>query len=331
MKDKVILVTGATGLLGYNLVKLLINRGGKVIALGRSEEKLIRCFNEYMGRDCFSYIASDISGLKLSIGRPVDYIFHAAGSIELKTMVEQPMNVVNPNCLGTVSCLEFLKEQEIRSGKRGRLIFFSSEAVYGKSIKDRRVTENDTEISDPLNVPRTPYSHSKRMGEIIANSYHRQYNTDSLSVRLGWVYGNAAIRPKQALFDFIQTALEGKDIIIRNANTPRRDNIFMKDAMEALFCVAENGTAGEAYNISSGGDKGNFASPAEIAELVADIVNEKQYTPRPVHVLYETELTEREGGIIMDNSKLKALGWDITTELRDGIEILIDEVKNNVY
>lgn len=331
MKDKSILVTGATGLLGYNLVKQLINRGGKVIALGRSEEKLHSCFNEYIGKDCFSYIASDISGLKLPIDEPIDYIFHAAGSIELKTIVDQPMNIVNPNSLGTISCLEFLKEQEIKSGKRGRLIFFSSEAVYGKSTKDRRVTEEDTETSDTLNSQRSPYSHSKRIGEVIVNGYHKQYNTDSLSVRLSWVYGNAKIRPKQALFDFIQTALEGNDIIIRNANTPGRDNICMKDAMEALICIAQKGTAGEAYNISSGGDRGNFASAAEIAEIVADIVNSKQYSAKPVHVLYENELSEREGGIIMDNSKLKMLGWDITTELRDGIEKLIYEVKNNVY
>lgn len=330
-KGKTVLITGATGLLGTNLSKELLKQGARVIALGRSKEKILSCFSEHIKSELFEYVAKDISEDLLEFSEPIDLIFHAAGSIELSTIINKPLDIILPAVQGSINCLELLKKQEQQTGKKGRFIYFSSEAIYGKENIDRYVGEKDTEISDSLQVQRAPYSHSKRMGELIVNGYVKQYDCDALNVRLGWIYGNAIYKPKQALYDFIYDALSGKDIMIKNGNTPRRDNLYMTDAISGLLTVAEKGKAGEVYNISSNGEKDNFAAPDEIAKIIAKIVNEKNLAQREISVNYENMPSVREGGIKMNNDKLKSLGWSVTTSLAEGMEKLIEEIKNNVY
>lgn len=329
---KTVLITGATGLLGSNLAKECLDRGARVIALGRSEEKLKGCFAEYCRPEAMAFIAADISDMDFSFTEPVDYIFHAAGSIEFKTIVNKPIDIIAPNVMGTIACLNLLRAQEQR-GNHGRLVYFSSEAVYGRGETDRTVSEDDTAYTDSLQMARAPYSHSKRMAEVIINGYVKQYGLDAVNVRLSWIYGSAKYRPKQALFDFIQQALAGKDIVIRNPNTPRRDNLYMADAMSALILAAEKGISGEAYNISSNGDKGNYAGADEIAEAIVDIINKKY--GKNLKVVYEFQPADhpskREGGVKMDNSKLKQLGWDVSVSLYEGMSKLIEEIKNSVY
>lgn len=328
LQGKTVLITGATGLLGSNLAKECLDRRARVIALGRSEEKFKRCFAEYYGTGAIVFVATDISDMDLRLNEPVNYIFHAAGSIEFSTIVNRPMDIIAPNVMGTISCLNLLRAQE-QGGNHGRLVYFSSEAVYGKDGTDRTVSEDDTGYTDSIQMARTPYSHSKRMAEVIVNGYVKQYDVDAVNVRLSWIYGNAKYRPKQALFDFIQQVLEGKDIIIRNPNTPRRDNLYMADAMSALLLVAKKGISGEAYNISSNGDKGNYAGADEIAEVIVDIINKKY--GKNSKVIYEFQPSKREGGVKMDNSKLKRLGWDVSVSLYEGMSKLIEEIKNSVY
>ncbi len=329
LQGKTVLITGATGLLGSNLARECLRRGAKVIALGRSREKIENCFAPYIGTPSFDCVPADIGKEPLQVQGPVDYIFHAAGSIEFNTIVNRPVDIIAPNVMGTISCLEYLRRQNEAGGGRGRLIYFSSEAVYGRDGTERAVSEKDTEFADALSAPRTPYSHSKRMAEVIVNGYVKQYDIDAVNVRFAWIYGNARYRPKQALFDFIEQAFAGKDILIRNPDTPRRDNLYMGDAMAALLLIAQKGMPGEAYNISSNGDKGNYAGADEIAEAVVAIANQK--TGKNVKVLYEKQPSGREGGVRMDNTKLKQLGWEVSTSLQDGMLKLIEEIENHVY
>lgn len=329
LQGKTILITGATGLLGSNLTKECLDRGARVIALGRSEEKLKGCFAEYLGTGSIVFVAADISNMDFLFSEPVDYIFHAAGSIEFKTIVNKPMDIIAPNVMGTISCLNLLRQTSPRGRGARRLVYFSSEAVYGRNETDRTVSEDDTAYTDSLQMARSPYSQSKRMAEVIINGYVKQYGVDAVNVRLSWIYGNARYRSKQALFDFIGQALAGKDILIRNPNTPRRDNLYMADAMSALLLVAEKGISGETYNISSNGDKGNYAGADEIAETIVDIINKKY--GKNSKVIYEFQPSKREGGVKMDNSKIKQIGWDVSVSLYEGMSKLIEEIKDSVY
>lgn len=329
--NSTVLITGATGLLGYNLaIRLLSSKKVRVIVLSRNEEKIRRCYASYINGNNFSYYVQDISNGLGVVKEHVDYIFHAAGTIERKYIENMPLDVISPNVFGIIKCLQFLKCQKDATGQNGRLVYFSSEAVYGKREMDCSVRERDTDYADSIESPRAPYSESKRMAEVILKGFVKQVGVDAVIARFSWVYGNAVFRPSQALFDFIELALRGENIIIQNPDTPRRDNIFMSDAMEALLVVALYGKNGEAYNISSNGEKGNYAGSDEIAELIVRYVNERQYAKRTVKVMYEKDASVRSGGIKMDNEKIKELGWQLKTDLESGLHFLVEEIRKTM-
>lgn len=331
--NKTVLVTGASGLIGSNLAKKLLQLGTvNVIALARSEEKLQRCFAEYMSNPNFSYFIQDIVEPLLYSGTEIDFIFHAAGPVEREIIKNKPLAVIAPNLIGTKNCLEFLREQEKQTGVRGRLVLFSSVTVYGNLSKEDYVaSEECTAISDCLESPKACYSQSKRMSEVIALAYYRQFQTDTVIARLSTVYGDTAIKPDTAFFEFINKAVLGENINLNHSKLARRDNIYVDDAVSALLCIAKRGEAGQAYNISSNGELGNFASVDEIAQIVVQIANEKYFSQlgHEIKVVYPLEEKKaREPGVRLDNTKLKSLGWGISTSLREGIEKVLERQFN---
>ncbi len=321
---KTVLVTGATGLIGSHLVDaLMLMENVNVIALSRSKEKLEKGFAEYIGRPNFQYISQDIAEpLKLK-GTIVDFVFHAAGPMERTIVFNYPLEVINANIIGTENCLNLLFKQQKEKNISGRLIIFSSVTVYGNNTDhDIKVTEEDTDITETLVSNSAPYSQSKRMSEVIALAHIKQCNSDAVIARFSTVYGNTRYMPDAAFFEFIKKAVAGEDIILNGNAFARRDNIYVNDAVKAILLLAIKGKTGEAYNISSGAELGNFAAVDEIASTIAKIANKKygRSEKEIVHVIRRIkDIDGRKAGLILDNSKLKSLGWKLETSVEQGI------------
>ncbi|MGN1106720.1 MAG: NAD-dependent epimerase/dehydratase family protein, partial [Huintestinicola sp.] len=254
------MVTGATGLIGSSLVCRLLKEGAVVIAMGRSMSKLERVFKNQLSLDnlcCYKGNAAE--GLSDDLS-DLDYIFHAASPISGKKINSKPVDTIVSNIDGARNCLEYLKDQKAKTGKSGRLVVFSSATVYGgASTEVKTVAENDTFLADMLSSGNIAYSESKRMTEALAGAYFRQYNVDTVIVRLSYVYGYSAEMPATAFYEFIKCALNGENITINAPKMARRDNIYLDDAVDGLLCTALNGKSGEAYNISSGGKAESYA------------------------------------------------------------------------
>ena len=75
--------------------------------------------------------------------------------------------------------------------------------------------------------------------------------------------------------EFINRALSGENITLRDSGVARRDNIYIDDAVSGILLLGLNGTNCEVYNVSSNGEMGNFAAVDEIASIIIDLVNEK--------------------------------------------------------
>lgn len=331
--NKTVLVTGATGLIGSHIVDKLMSYGDvKVIALSRSEKKLKTGFAEYNESDMFKMVAQDICN-PIQIQEPIDYIFHAAGPMEGKIIREYPVDVINPNIIGTINCLEFLKKQNKMINRDGRLILFSSVTVYGNNTNnDITVDETLTNITEYLESVSAPYSQSKRMSEVITLAYIKQYSIDAVICRFSTVYGSTRFIPDTAFFEFISKAINGDNIILNSSDLPRRDNIYIDDAVEGVLLVGTDGNIGEAYNISSNGDFDNYASVDEIAKYIISCVRE-DYGKRNIELIYKNNVsTKRKTGLKLDNKKVKALGWNINYSLKKGIkETLEDIINRQVY
>lgn len=313
-KGKVVLITGATGLIGSHIAKSLLSLDEiKVIVVGRSQQKLKKTFLDYVSSNKIDCLEHDVSlPLPLSLGK-IDYIFHAASPISGETIKTQPLDVINSNLSGTINCLEYLKKQE-----SGTMVVFSSATVYSANDPSHVAVESKTNMADCIDSPNAPYSESKRMIEVIANAYHKQYDVDTIIARFSYVYGYSANPSKTAFYEFINKAMSGEDLTLNKSGLPRRDNIYVDDAVRGLLHLCEIGASGETYNISSNADLGNYAAIDEIAKSIVREANKINGTN--IKVIYKSDGGERPEGLRLDNSKMKSTDWKVMTTLDEGIE-----------
>ena len=326
--DRRILITGGTGLIGYNLVvKILEFPVSKIFVTGRSMKKLTTTFGQFANDERLVLVEHEVSEVVPSTIHDIDLIFHAAGPMERNIVLNYPVSVVLPNVLGTINLLNFLKDEKERRGRKGRIIIFSSVTVYANSSdKDITVREFDTSDAISLDAQTACYAESKRMSEIIAKSYGKQYGIDAVIARFSTVYGYTKNIPDTAFFEFIKKAVRGENIVLNGNGFPCRDNIYIDDAINGLLILAEMGVCGEAYNISSGGDLNNFAAVDEIAQAISE--QSALVLGKPAVEVILGGKTPRKPGICLENSKLKKLGWNVKTSLVKGINETIHKILN---
>jgi nucleoside-diphosphate-sugar epimerase len=314
-EGKRILVTGSTGLIGYNLVCRLLNEGAFIFATGRSMKKLYATFDDIPQKDHIKLIEHDASKPIPQEVCGIDYIFHAAGPMERNIVMNRPVDVILPNIIGTINCMEFLKEQEKLTGRKGRIVIFSSVTVYSNPTNvDFVATEDITNFTTSLDNPSACYSESKRMSEVIARSYVKQYGVNAVIARFSTVYGPTKNIPETAFYEFVRKSIKGEDIIINSNAIPRRDNIYIDDVIEGLLIISQFGQKGESYNISSNGDLNNYAAVDEIAQIIA--LKSKNGSS----VFYREKTDTPKRGLKLDNAKLKSLGWNMSVDMEKGIE-----------
>lgn len=322
-ENKTVLITGASGLIGSNLVdKLMQSDVAKLIVTGRSKSKLEKTFPEYVGNKVFQVIEQDASMPYPEEIKDVDYIFHAAGPMERNIVLSYPVSVILPNVLGTINTLEFLRKQEAETGRKGRAIIFSSVTVYNNPTKEDYVAvEDETNFAQSLDAPTACYSESKRMSEVIAKAYVKQYGVDAVIARFSTVYGPTKNVPDTAFYEFIKKSIAGEDITINSNAAPRRDNIYVDDAIEGLIELTLYGQPGESYNISSNGELDNYAAVDEIAQIA--VKTAKQGSA----INYKNLVDTPKSGLKMANNKLKLLGWSINTSMDEGILRTMDSLQ----
>lgn len=313
-ENKTVLVTGATGLIGSHIVEKLLSQGNvRLIALGRNKEKISSTFENSRNKDCLECVEHDIAmPLPATIGH-VDYIFHAASPISGEVIKTRPLDVINSNLAGTINSLEYLRLQG-----SGKMIVFSSATVYSVDEPSHVAKEENTSVADCIDAPNAPYSESKRMTEVIANAYHKQHQVDVLIARFSYVYGYSKNAAKTAFYEFISKVLLGKDIVMNKFGLPRRDNIYVEDAVDGLLHLCEQGCNGEVFNISSNGDKGNYAAVDELAQIIAINAN-KLLKGSSVNVVFKEKKHERKEGLRLSNEKIRSTGWAISTSIEEGI------------
>lgn len=313
-EGKTVLVTGATGLIGSHIVETLLKASNvKVIALGRNKTKLASTFEGNSNAERLTFVEHDIAlPLPLTIGC-VDFIFHAASPISGEVIKTRPLDVINSNLSGTINCLEYLKQQG-----NGKMIVFSSATVYSVDDPTHVAVEENTSVADRIDASNAPYSESKRMIEVIANAYHKQHQVDVLIARFSYVYGYSKNAAKTAFYEFVNRALSGENIMMNKSGLSRRDNIYVEDAVEGLLHLCEQGMNGDVFNVSSNGDKGNYAAVDEMAQIIASNAN-KMLEGASVKVEFKEEGHDRKEGLRLSNEKLKSTGWAISTSIEEGI------------
>lgn len=315
-KNKSFLITGATGLVGSCIIDTLIeaNKNGcnvTIYALSRSLKKIKDRFN-----DSVIPIIQDII-TPISSEYKFDYIIHCASNADPKTYALHPSDTILTNILGNKSILDYCKDNN-----NTRLLMTSSFEIYGKIDNNSIFTENMSGIIDQT-LLRNGYPESKRCSELLLRSYVDEFNINAVIARLSSVYGpTMLLNDSKAHAQFIKNAVNCEDIILKSLGEQIRSYTYVVDAVSAIFMVLLYGKIGDIYNVSN---ENSSLSIAELAKICAKISNTRVIYQLPNEL--ELKGYSKPANCILNNEKLKKLGWTPKYTIEKGLKETIEYLK----
>lgn len=327
LKNHTIFITGATGLIGSQIVKALVccNRlkgaNIKIIALARNDQKVQALFGNLLNHKNLKIVYGDVLS-PFTIDENIDYIIHGASITASKEFVIYPVETIKTTLEGTRNILELGKEKKIKG-----LVYLSSLEVYGViNSMLQNVSENDYGYIDVLDT-RSSYPESKRMAECMCVSYAKQYNMPIKIARLTQTFGAGVEYEDNRVFaQFARSVIEEKDIILHTLGDTVRNYCYIKDAIIALFFILIKGKKGEAYNVA------NRETAISIKDMAQMIIEE--FSDSKIKVRFEMEKDTSKFGynpttkINLDTDKIEALGWKPSVDLIEMYSRMIKSMLN---
>lgn len=310
--DGSVLVTGASGLIGSCLIDMLLvaNEKGRhfdIYALGRNANKIRKRFTGHQDVSKLHIIVQDVRK-PLPADVQFDYIFHGASNADPRSYALFPAETMLINIEGAINVLNYCKEHPTT-----KALMMSTFEVYGNAGKDV-YQESDFGAIDQNKI-RSCYPESKRSVEILTRCYVEEYGVKALIGRLSSIYGpTMAKNDSKAHAQFIRNGLKGENIVLKSKGDQRRTYCYVLDAVTGLIYIMARGVNGESYNVSN---ENAMVSISEVAQAVAEIAGTEVVFDLPDEV-------EKKGfsvpqNCILDNSKLKALGWEGEYGIKDGL------------
>lgn len=317
LKGKSVLITGATGLLGVHLIDVLMALGDVMVyAVGRSKSKAEARLGDYFNNPHFKFLEQDVCR-PFATDLKVDYIIPGASNTHPLAYSQYPIETIMINVKGANHALAL-------AAKCGAtVLYMSSVEVYGNAHANDLFTEEYTGLLN-LSNSRSCYTESKRVCEALCQSYISEKSVNVLIVRLSRVFGPTILESdSKAASQFIKNAVLNKDIVLKSKGEQYFSYTYVSDAVSAMLYVMLHGICGQAYNISN--DKCNVRLK-EFAKICAEY-NEKK-------VVFDLPSEAEQKGFsiatqaILDNSKLKALGFEPKYEIKDAIQRTISIMKD---
>ncbi len=309
-----VLVTGADGFIGSHLCQFLLKENHEIIAISRNFNRLPKLISNLDKIDFNSIDVTDFSSLsEIIVKHKPNIIIHLAGETSHKQSFENPMYDVDVNTKSTLCILETIRQSKLKT----RFILGSTFIVVGKP--ETLPVNEDT----PCN-PSTVYGINRLSSEYFCKVYHNMYDIDAISFRITNAFGprEQYLTPtKNALNYLIYQAYKGNDITIYDGGNFFRDVIFVNDVISGIQTIIKNGISGNLYWISSG-KKTWFH---EIGKLLEELTSGKvKYIESPS---YNNKVDV--GNFVVDNLKLRSIGWNLEISVKNGIKETLDYFKSN--
>ena len=231
LKGSTVFVTGATGLLGSQVIFALLGMnavqgaGIRVVGMARSRDKVKKVFGEVEQDEALSFYFGEIEEPVLYEGG-VDFVVHGASPTSSKFFVTNPVETILAAIRGTRHMLEFARDKGVRG-----MVYLSSLEVYGTPEEGREwIKEEDYGYLDPLSV-RSSYSEGKRMVECLCVSFAKEYGVPVRMARLSQTFGAGVDYADGRVFaEFARCAVEGRDIVLHTQGNTVRSYCYAKDA-----------------------------------------------------------------------------------------------------
>jgi len=326
LQGKTILVTGGTGLLGFNLISALsyvaLHRGiaMRILALVRDEKKVASRFQKLLTEGApLSFVYGDLMNIP-PIGVPVDYVVHGASPTASHYFAEYPVETIYENLTGAMTLLNLAREKQCQS-----FVFLSSMEVYGALRRREKVEEGHESFVNTMS-PRNSYPEAKRLIEALCCAYASEYAVPAKVIRLTQTFGAGVYRDDNRVFaQFMRSALRGENIVLKTQGNTEHSYLYTADAVTAILAVLLCGSTGEAYNAAN---EDAYCSIREMGECVANLPCIREQYGDAVQVVVRADeksaaLYPPELYMNLDTRKLQTLGWQPRWGLKAMFERMI--------
>lgn len=305
LREKTIFITGATGLIGTTIIRLLnyANRvydlNLNIVALVRDEEKANARFSDILASGCLHFVVGAVESVDISsISCHIDYLIHGASQTASREIMQHPVETIDTAVTGTKRMLELAKQHQVVGA-----VYLSSMEVYGHPLRGHRVQENEIGTFSPSNL-RNCYPISKILCENMCLAYASEYRLPVKICRLTQTFGPDVSESDRRVFAyFMECVRERKNIVLKTSGETERSYLHSDDAAAAILTVLLDGVQGEAYNAA---DESTYCSIAEMAKRIADeagVAVEFEIQPLTFNGYPDTLYMD------LDTTKLKNLGW----------------------
>jgi len=308
-KDKKVLVTGGTGMIGRELVQLLLDRGSEVRVVSLDEPVDFFDEVEFVKLDLMDYKNCE------DVCKDMDFVFHVAGiKGSTKMSSTRPLDYFIPMIRFNTNMMEAAFKQNVEW-----YLYTSSVGVYHPSDI---MSEDDVWKTFPSENDKLP-GWSKRIGELQAEGYKIQHDWDKVSiVRPANVYGNwdnFDLNNSMVIPSLIRKGEEaGKGGIINvwGDGTPIRDFIHARDVARGMIFAVENKIT-EPLNLGCG----EGVTIKEIAQIISDLFESE--------IEFDTSKPNGDKIRLLDMERIYSKGFELSIGIEDGIKETIDWYLNN--
>lgn len=238
LNNKTIIVTGAAGFIGANLVKRLLSdvTTATIIGIDSVNDYYDVRLKEYRleelkKHDNFTFIKGNIADKALIESIFEKYkptvVVNLAAQAGVRYSITNPDAYIESNLVGFFNILEACRNHPVE-----HLVYASSSSVYGSNKKVPYST--DDKVDNPVSL----YAATKKSNELMAHAYSKLYNIPSTGLRFFTVYGSAG-RPDMAYFGFTNKLVNGETIKIFNYGNCKRDFTYVEDIVEGVVRVMQ--------------------------------------------------------------------------------------------
>ena len=334
---KTILVTGAAGFIGSNLVKALFRSNSNCRVVGvdnmndyydpNLKEERLKQLGQFEG---FTFVKGNIADKilidKLFAEYTPSIVVNLAAQAGVRYSITNPDAYIEANLIGFYNILEACRHSyEQYDGGVEHLVYASSSSVYGSNKKV------PYSVEDKVDNPVSLYAATKKSNELMAHCYSKLYNIPSTGLRFFTVYGPAG-RPDMAYFGFTDKLVKGEKIQIFNYGNCKRDFTYVDDIVEGVMRVmdkapekktGEDGLPLPPYAVYNIGNN-NPENLLDFVNILQEELVRAGVLPKDYDFESHKELVPMQPGDVpityADTSALERdFGFKPSTPLRDGL------------
>ena len=308
---KIVYVTGCLGFIGYHVTKRCLEEGFYVYGIDKQTYAANQQFlPELMKYPHFRYSNCDINDIERLVD--CDYVINTAAETHVDNSIVNNDVFLKSNINGVHHLLTLIQDKGFYS--KPTLLHFSTDEVYG-DIEEGFHSEKD------LLKPSNPYSATKAAADMLVLAWARTYNIPYVIIRPTNNYGIGQyvekLIPKSVKYLTI-----GRKIDLHDGGTPRRTWLHVSDTAEAVMTIIHSNVKNDIFNISGNHEDTNMSVVKKILmfyDNIEDHVPFVSYLKRP----------GQDVRYAIDDSKLKALGWEPKARFDDELKIIVEYYKNN--